>query len=158
MDLWPRLKYPEKSLSWIICFLGWTKHSEHLFTHHYWCRLVIFITRGIPCGLLDYNFVWTEVLTHFKGSGKAVAPHIYRPGAPRTKLPDKSDHLCGGIWPVRHCQSIPALIWKLYIYISSVFCYDKHKKNFDIHFSMKRQAWRMSRRLFWVLPTTGQFW
>ena len=25
-----------------------------------------------------------------------------------------------------------------YIYTSSVFCYDKHKKNFDIHFSMKR--------------------
>ena len=24
------------------------------------------------------------------------------------------------------------------IYTSSVFCYDKHKKNFDIHFSMKR--------------------
>ena len=28
---------------------------------------------------------------------------------------------------------------------SSVFCYDKHKKNFDIHFSMKRQAIRMSQ-------------
>ena len=25
-----------------------------------------------------------------------------------------------------------------YIYTSSVFSYDKHKKNFDIHFSMKR--------------------
>ena len=24
------------------------------------------------------------------------------------------------------------------IYTSSVFCYDKHKKNFDIQFSMKR--------------------
>ena len=41
------------------------------------------------------------------------------------------------------------------IYASSVFCYDKHKKNFDIHFSMKRPAWRMSRllpRLFWIPP------
>ena len=59
-----------------------------------------------------------------------------------------------------------------YIYTSSVFCYDKHKKNFDIHFSNKRQAWRMSRllrRLFWIPPCrvfkngyfiakTGQFW
>ena len=26
----------------------------------------------------------------------------------------------------------------LYIYTPSVFCYDKHKKNFDIQFSMKR--------------------
>ena len=25
-----------------------------------------------------------------------------------------------------------------YIYTPSVFCYDKHKKNFDIQFSMKR--------------------
>ena len=63
--------------------------------------------------------------------------------------------------------------WTLILkYTSSVFCYDKHKKNFDIHFSMKRQAWRMSRllrRLFWIPPCcvfkngyfiakTGQFW
>ena len=41
------------------------------------------------------------------------------------------------------------------IYTFSVFCYDKHKKNSDIHFSNKRQAWRMSRllrRLFWIPP------
>ena len=25
-----------------------------------------------------------------------------------------------------------------YIYTPSVFCYDKHKKNFDIQFSLKR--------------------
>ena len=30
------------------------------------------------------------------------------------------------------------LISYIDIYTSSVFCYDKHKKNFDIHFSMKR--------------------
>ena len=28
----------------------------------------------------------------------------------------------------------------VYIYTPSVFCYDKHKKNFDIQFSMKRHA------------------
>ena len=33
------------------------------------------------------------------------------------------------------CQTLPV---SLYIYTSSVFCYNKHKKNFDIHFSMKR--------------------
>ena len=41
------------------------------------------------------------------------------------------------------------------IFASSVFCSNKHKKNFDIHFSNKRQAWRMSRllrRLFWIAP------
>ena len=41
------------------------------------------------------------------------------------------------------------------IYTPSVFCYDEHKKNFDIHFSMKKHTWRMSRllrRLFWIPP------
>ena len=58
------------------------------------------------------------------------------------------------------------------IYTPSVFCYDEHKKNFDIHFSMKKHKWHMSRllrRLFWIPPCcvikngyfiarTGQFW
>ena len=31
------------------------------------------------------------------------------------------------------------------IYTPSVFCYDEHKKNFDINFVMKTHTWRMSR-------------
>ena len=58
------------------------------------------------------------------------------------------------------------------IYTPNVFSYDEHKKNFDIHFSMKKHTWRMSRllrRLFWIPPCCvfkngyfiakmGQFW
>ena len=33
------------------------------------------------------------------------------------------------------------------IYTTSVFCYDEHEKNFDIHLSMKKRTWRMSRLL-----------
>ena len=58
------------------------------------------------------------------------------------------------------------------IYTPSVFCYNEHKKNFNIHFSMKKHTWRMSRllrRLFWIPPCCvfkngyfiakrGQFW
>ena len=41
------------------------------------------------------------------------------------------------------------------IYTSNVFCCDEHKKNFDIHFSMKPHTWRTRwpfRRLFWIPP------
>ena len=40
----------------------------------------------------------------------------------------------------KYCQKDSPLAKsaKCNIYTSSVFCYDKHKKNFDIHFSMKR--------------------
>ena len=30
------------------------------------------------------------------------------------------------------------------IYVPSVFCYDEHKKIFDIHFSMKKHTWRIT--------------
>ena len=56
------------------------------------------------------------------------------------------------------------------IYTSSVFCYYEHKKNFDIHSSVKafRDVWA-GWRLFWIPPCcvlkngyfiakTGQFW
>ena len=65
-------------------------------------------------------------------------------------------------------------LWQIFfnIYTPSVFCYDEHKNNFDIHFSMKKHTWRMSRllrQLFWISPCcvfkngyfiakTGQFW
>ena len=38
-----------------------------------------------------------------------------------------------------------SIFWN--IYTPNVFCYDEYKKNFDIHFSMKKHTWRMSRLL-----------
>ena len=43
----------------------------------------------------------------------------------------------------------------LYIYTSSLFCYCKHKKQFEIHSSVKPFPWRTRRRLrqlFWIPP------
>ena len=39
---------------------------------------------------------------------------------------------------LRRGKALTALKQNCYIYTSSVFCYDKHKKNLDIQFSMKR--------------------
>ena len=52
---------------------------------------------------------------------------------------------------------LPTLTLLRNIYTPSVFCNDEHKKNFDfdIHFAIKKHAWRMSRllrRLFWIPP------
>ena len=39
----------------------------------------------------------------------------------------------------------------IYIHTSSVLCYYEHKKNFDIHSSMKPFPWRMCRLFRWLL-------
>ena len=58
------------------------------------------------------------------------------------------------------------------IYTSSVFWYNEHKKNLDIHSSMKTFPWRMGRLFRWLflitpcgilkhgyfIAKTGQFW
>ena len=41
---------------------------------------------------------------------------------------------------ISDCKEISFMNSFLNIYTPSVFCYDEHKNNFDIHFSMKKHT------------------